>query len=253
MLRMERSIAALSGALLIGSLSNAAPATELIVNGGFESGDLSGWISANASVESAHLGVIPHSGSYMAVMGVGGSGLPLPDDDALLLQTISFDTGAVSAVEVSFAYNMQALDFSPAVDFGTDALVVALIPIAAPAAALPLLTVPFNDEFDGLVPEMLGWTTFSETVSSIPDIGVVNLSFTFFLQNTMALILNGDEGQLFAAYIDDVSFRTVPEPTALMLFSIGLAVLGLGKRLSRSASWPGFSGARRPTSATARS
>jgi len=50
---------------------------------GFESGDLTGWISANASVESVHLGVMPHSGSHMAVMGVGGSGLPLPDDDAL--------------------------------------------------------------------------------------------------------------------------------------------------------------------------
>lgn len=226
----QRILGSLGVAVLIGCLSSGASATELVINGGFESGDLTGWNGINTTVEPSHAGVLPNNGSHMAVMGIG-AGSSLPDKDAALVQTVSLDTGVVSKVDLSFAYNLQALDLSPAVDFGTDSLIVALIPIAAPASALPLLEISLNDMYDGLVSDVLGWTTFSQTFSNIPDIGVVDLAFTFLLQNTRQLGLKGDEGQLLAAYIDDVSV-IVPAPPALLLLSIGLVVLAPFNRIA---------------------
>lgn len=228
---MSRYMSAVVVTLVFAGLSPSVSATELLVNGGFETGDLTGWTSNNVSVETTYVGVSPNSGSYMAVMGVGAS--QVPNADALLLQGVGIDTGIVNALEVSFAYNLQALDISPAADLGNDALLVALVPTANPSAAMPLLNVPLNDMFDGPVPDVLGWTTFSQTFSNIPDIGVVNVAFTFLLQNTMAGPLNGDEGQLFAAYIDDVSISTIPEPASLLLVCIAFVALYLWGRSSR--------------------
>jgi hypothetical protein len=235
---MKRSTAGLGVAALIAALSNAVPATELVVNGGFETGDLTGWAALGpVSVESASLGVTPNSGTSMAVIG----GFPAPSQNALLAQTAEIDTSLVDTVNVSFAYNLQASDISEFDDIGVDALAVGVLPagslgFGSLANALILLSVPFNDLFGG-GPEVLGWTTFSETITDIPDMGLVDFILGFGVQNTDDLGFIGDNGQLFAAYIDDVSVTTVPEPSALLLLSIALAGLGLSRRRSSSAAF----------------
>jgi len=54
----------------VASLSVAYPAkANLITNGGFETGNFTGWGAANASVVGTAFGVAPHSGSFQAELG----------------------------------------------------------------------------------------------------------------------------------------------------------------------------------------
>ncbi|MBI4769000.1 MAG: hypothetical protein HY784_00945, partial [Chloroflexi bacterium] len=126
-----------------------AQAVPLLTNGGFETGDMTGWTATpNVSVLGSHFGVNPSEGSYMAVLA------PVGWFDASLSQ--SFSPAGFTTAHISFDYNLQGLDITPLWDFGADSLTVSI-------DSLVLLTVPLNDVYRG-GSTVLGWQTFDLTV-----------------------------------------------------------------------------------------
>src|SRR5690349_935916 len=105
------SLSLAAAAMLVGA-GHASAVTDLLVNGGFETGDLSGWTSSGAvSVVASDLigpptsvTILPHSGSYFAKMLLPGS----PDATATLSQgvnNVSFDSATFS-----FAFRLASDD-----------------------------------------------------------------------------------------------------------------------------------------------
>jgi hypothetical protein len=200
-----------------------ASGTELIQNGGFETGNLSGWNSTiNVGVANSYLGVNPHSGNYMAVMS------PLGFLDSYLGQSVSLS--GYSSAKVSFAYNLGALDISRYLDIGTDRL-------AAFIGTQEIWSFSLNDLWDrDGNPTLTGWQTADVTVDpSLLGLGTVQFGFVLLNEN----LIGGDIGQNLVALIDDVSVdgesagagSPVPDAgSTLALFGAALSGLGLLKR-----------------------
>lgn len=204
----------------LGTSTALATPMELVVNGGFETGDFTGWTQTVNVVVSplGWLGVSPRSGSQMAVLS------PLGVLDADLAQQLSIDSSHFSQYEISFAYRLQALDASRFFDFGTDSL-------EAVVGGVNLLSYPLNDAFGGGVTDT-GWLIHTLTVSAA-NLGNLTVDFQFHVENFPPG--GGDPGQTLVAYIDDVSILAtpIPEPGTLILVCLGLAVYG-SKRIRRS-------------------
>jgi len=197
---------------MIGFLSVPKTHANLINNAGFETGDLTGWISTGVvgvygtvSRPAPPYGppyyftVSPYEGNYMAELR--------GDYDAALKQT--FNLASAGPVNISFKYNLFAYDF-PSVEDGPDYFLV--------LDGGTLLNVSINDPV-GLPVTTTNWQPFvwSGNLSAGPH------TLQFYLETHTP----GAPNQAAWAYVDAVSVA-VPEPGILILLGISMAsVVGL--------------------------
>lgn len=219
----------------------SASAVPLLTNGGFEEGDLSGWVAINAEAKgpwgasSFTQQIDPKTGNFMAVLApggttVGGVTIPLGTGDAFLGQP--FSPGGYTSVTISFDFNLQALDITDDTDGGTDSLIAIIVDFANQQVYGG--SVPLNDIYGG-TSTVYGWTHIETTATNPAGFPAGTFAISFLLQNSpTGPGTPGDPGQLFSAYLDNVSIdATVPEPNTLLLLGagmIGLLVYGVTDR-----------------------
>jgi hypothetical protein len=220
MLRNRKvTIAALAGILLLSAAANAN--ANLVTNGGFETGDLTGWTvsNANSATSPTDIAIYPwftwqpsfdplyiHSGNHAVGLG---SAYPGNGSDATISQNISTVSG--QNYNVSFWFNAtygttcysgycNYTDFN--VSFGGQSL-------------LSLTNLPPSPNH---TQTPYGWQYYSFDVAAT---------------GPSSLLLFGDQFNLGHFALDDISVTglasppAVPLPAALPLFATGLGALGL--------------------------
>lgn len=202
----------------------SARADQLIVNGGFESGTLTGWTAAsngdgNFTVTSAtttpltfNATVGPHSGNYYAVSD---------DFDGSQTQTLTqtFTTPAsFQSATLSFAIFVNDIDGS---DFGSSGPGGQVSLLNSVGTTLAVFYGPV-DTFESPMGVPNPYTLFSENIASL-----LSANTTYQLQFSST-----DSTALINVGVDDVSLvTTTPEPGSLSLLATGgLLVFWLASR-----------------------
>lgn len=215
--KLTTSIVA-SGALLLAAASSQAAITELINNGGFESGDLSGWDSSTSvSINTSTNG--PASGTYSAFFQ---NGSPAAND---LKQTNLGKGFLTPGQEVRVSFDYRGTSSAGGV---LNALIFSMIDIDLGGGVSNTLVLnsgaPLFPDADPSV-----WTNYSATVNLGSD---VSGGIDFLLSAPCGAA----EGCVSDYYVDNVSVEfgeasAVPVPAAAWLFgSALLGLVGMSKR-----------------------
>lgn len=220
-------------AFLVGATN--ASSVELISNGDFEGGTLSGWTVNNTAVYGndfyviANGGAVPVSGQPTAVLASGGKFVAVSDQDGAggeeLRQGFTVAPGTTSlTLQFDWFNNTHTFQFGTAIDASEQAGRVDIL--LAGAAALDtgagvamnlLLNVGTFTTFGDTIP----WTHEVFDLSSLAP-GAYELRFG-----------NGQCCFYQELGVDNVSLiatTTVPEPASLALAAIGLAGIGSSRR-----------------------
>lgn len=192
--------------------------TLAITNGGFETGDFTGWATiGDTSIQTAAFGSGPTEGTFEALLTTETGAVPVADLEAFLglspgslgngfegsaiRQSFSANTRDILSFDWNFLTNNNIPDFAFVVINGLD-----ILADAGSSTLIPSSTV---------FPLETGFRTFSFTIPSAGPytlgIGVVDLNDPLF-----------DSGLL----VDNVRLQPIPEPGTLFLLGSGLIGLG---------------------------
>ncbi len=206
-------------AVVVGGVANGA--TELVVNGGFETGDFSGWSTvANVWGQPMVWTSVPRTGTYYAQVGLN---LPSNRQTSSIAQNIPTTVGVTYHIEFW-------IDAPDPADYGNGSI-----------AQYPGPNSFFSAEFGGvpilslLQPDIFaltgGYQYFSATVTALSISSLLNIS------------ANMDELSVFPGTfrIDDVSvtaLETIPQvpessTTAALLFLSGATGWSMWRRRSQ--------------------
>ncbi len=193
---------------LCSGLLAARPATagmDLVTNGGFESGDFTGWTISGPQTSAPYILVSgpfmdavqlnPYQGNYFAAVGFNGA-------DGSISQTLATTAGAQYTLSFAyFAENGTPNDFSVA--FGGNTV----------------LSIT-NDTSNSTNP--VTWTPYSFTVTAT--------------SNSTDLVISGRNDPLYSG-VDSVSVtpNPTPEPSSLAVWGLGVVAALVVARRRRSA------------------
>jgi hypothetical protein len=199
-----------------------------IVNGGFETGDFTGWTATDslgfnvAVVNSYEMGVdtfAPYSGTYMAMLG---SDTATTNYNIFNLAMQLDPAGYAAAPVLSFAYNFWSYDYAPYDNPGFSVLVNGQTVFSIGAGDV---------DTDGVGEKLdyTGWQT--QNISLAPYLYGLNgnVSIAFMAGDTF------DRALRTGVFLDEVSMvpGAVPIPSTTLLLGSGLAGLLLFRYRSR--------------------
>ncbi len=222
--RFTSLILALFIALLLSSNSFALP-VELIENGGFETGSLSGWdYSWNVIVQSDNY----NTGNYAAGLSISDTqsqnncwniGNDTNPYSAFLAQELNGFSNTDKKLTVSFSYNVSMLKNQSS---GDDHLYAGLVGCSGSIYAQCLLATSYTT----------GWVT-STQYFDLSGLNLDRISLVFFFLDSPGLFGSYD---VSSAFLDDVSVKAnpVPEPSTILLLGLGLIGLSLFGRKRES-------------------
>lgn len=226
-----RTVAA--AALSVAALG--AQAANVVVNGDFETGDLTGWIqdgnenSAVVSTDPFGLGSLPASGNFNALVR-----FPDVNKDGSLMQVVSFDATNLASLTFSAQINIyfanitetaQPLDATVTVGF-FDANTFAPISTLFSVTTADLLGSPPNFAPGA---DQTGWTTIAADLTGAGLTGPITVGLGFLLSST------APEGTAVMLGVDNVVFDAspVPVPPAWVLAASALVAGGRFLRRKR--------------------
>jgi hypothetical protein len=186
--------------LLLFSVSHAS-AGNILVNGGFETGDFTGWSQSDWFIDSLN----PNSGVYDASTGCFGASCTTPGDPdaAYLYQDLTTTPG--TTYDLSFFFDSGQLATS-----ASELLVLWGDPTAP---SLSTVTDLVDVDTSGAYVEYTGTVTATSSTSQLEFLGRQDLDFY---------------------YLDDVSLTaatsSVPEPGSLLTVLTGLVAVIVGQR-----------------------
>lgn len=191
-----------SGFIVLSFFIPAAHA-DLIVNGGFETGDFTGWTQSGFFIDTTN----PDSGVYDASTGCSGASCATVGDpnSAFIYQDVATTVG--TTYDLTFFYDSGQL---PA--FGSELLVL----FGDPTASSLSTVVDFVDvDTSGAYAEYQGTVTATALTLQLEFLGRQDLDFY---------------------YVDDVSLNAqisaVPEPSPFLLVLLGAFSIAAVSRLS---------------------
>jgi hypothetical protein len=204
-----------------------------LINGGFETGDLTGWSAAgDALVVTSAIGAVPPEGTFQVLLTTaselgdannfsGSDAVPAADLEAFLgLPAATITSGfegsaiqrtfAADAGEIlTFRYRFLTTEgsrndraFVTLADFGTLADAQAPDLVASAVVLDPIFGEPTRET---------AWRTFSHTFAA---------AGTFTLG--IGVVDADDEFQPSGLLVDDVRIQAIPEPTTLILLGTGI-------------------------------
>jgi hypothetical protein len=193
------SLAALVVAAAMLGVAASASATQLVVNGGFETGNLEGWsqyqsgsaweVLGAEDAEEAGIKFLPSEGSYSAYVGPTGPGT------AILYQDVALPAGTTDQLKLDFGYRSE----TALLESGQQVRIDVMDPSAPPNSVAPsdILATVFATNagsLQELVPQTL-------TADLSPFAGQT-VRLRFAVTNTAEL----------DAVLDDVSIESTPLP-----------------------------------------
>ncbi len=233
---VSKMIAGASAIVLGVNLASAAMAGELITNGGFETGDYTGWTVNTQAGSSGSLNVVlnnggtsPLSGFSYALNPAGGVYFSITDQTGpgSYSLTQSFTLLSSQKVTISFdlfANNNNGTDINNGRDYTINPNQNAVADLLVGGAD------PFTDAAADIVATLYGpgsdgagvnpWQSYSSSL--------------FLAAGTYTLrFAETDNQTFFQQGVDNVSVSTAPEPAAWAMMLVGFGVIGGGLRSRR--------------------
>ncbi len=234
-------VAFVTAGTLCGEIAEAGQ----IINGGFETGDFSGWQTlGNTSIQTANFGISPTEGDFQALLEnhpPGFNGIPTDQVESFLGMSSgslsALGNGPViqgSAIQQTFAANAgDLLSFNwnfLTNENASDPVFNDFAFVTIRPGPLVTLASTFSNLIPAPVPTYFSMTDYQSYTYTIPTTGIYTLG--------IGVVDVSDEFTDSGLLVDNASLSTgaVPEPSSLLLCGIGflglLSYTGWSRRAS---------------------
>jgi hypothetical protein len=222
----------------VGTLSFAsqAPAAELMVNGGFETGDYTGWLVNVFAGSSGNLNVVANNGGNSPISSFpyqlnanGGRWFSITDQSgpgaySLMQSFVVAQSGMVKISFDKFANNQAGVNINGGLDFNANPTQHARADILFGGAA------PFTDNPLDIAAVL--WGPGSDSLTGNPNPWVTVSNTVFLAAGVYYIRFAEADNQLFYQFgIDNVSVNAaIPEASTWAMMILGFSAMGFAMR-----------------------